>query len=142
MTREQYLYEAASLRRALTILLTALAVPGLCGCASEEMAGRLAAAPDKYILWSCREMANEARAIAGREHDLEALMKKAEVDAGGRFVSAIAYQPEYNQLRGQMEELRKTAAEKNCNLSAGDSGVSGPPAKQPTFESTPPGDKL
>jgi hypothetical protein len=26
----------------------------------------------------------------GREHDLEALMKKAEVDAGGRFASAIA----------------------------------------------------
>jgi hypothetical protein len=109
---------------------------------SEELAGRLAAAPDKYILWSCGEMANEARDIAGREHDLEALMKKAEVDAGGRFASAIAYQPEYSQLRGQLDQVRKSAAEKNCNLSGGVSGVSGPPAKPPTFESPPRGDKL
>ena len=81
---------------------------------SEELAGRLAAAPDKYILWSCGEMANEARDIAGREHDLEALMKKAEVDAGGRFVSAIAYQPEYSQLCGQLDQVRKSAAEKTA----------------------------
>jgi hypothetical protein len=67
------------------------------GCTSEEMAGRLAAEPGKYILWSCVELANEARDIAGREYDLEALMKKTEVDAGGRFASAIAYQPEYSQ---------------------------------------------
>jgi hypothetical protein len=107
------------------------------GCTSEEMAGRFAAEPGKYILWSCVELANEARDIAGHEHDLEALMKKAEVDAGGRFASAIAYQPEYSQLRGLMDQLRKTAAEKNCNLSGGVSGVSGPPAKQSTFESPP-----
>jgi len=46
-------------------------------------------------------------------------MKKAEVDAGGRFASAIAYQPEYSQLRGQLDQVRKSAAEKNCNLSGG-----------------------
>jgi len=97
------------------------------GCTSEEMAGRLAAEPGKYILWSCVELANEARDIAGREYDLEALMKKTEVDAGGRFASAIAYQPEYSQLRGQMDQLRKTADEKSCNLSGDVSGVSGPP---------------
>ena len=94
------------------------------GCTSEEMAGRFAAEPGKYILWSCVELANEARDrdIAGHEHDLEALMKKAEVDAGGRFASAIAYQPEYSQLRGAMDQLRKTAAEKNCNLSGASAG--------------------
>jgi len=99
----------------------------LCGCTSEEMAGRLAAAPDKYTVWNCEELAKEARDIAGREHDLEALMKKTEVDAGGRFASAIAYQPEYSQLRRQMDQLRKTADEKSCNLSGDVSGVSGPP---------------
>jgi len=91
------------------------------------MAGRLAAAPDKYMVWNCEELAKEARDIAGREHDLEALMKKAEVDAGGRFASAVAYQPDYTLLRGQMDQLRKTAAEKNCNLSEGVSGVDSRP---------------
>ena len=109
----------------------------LCGCTSEEMAGRLAAAPDKYTVWNCEELAKEARDIAGREHDLEALMKKAEVDAGGRFVSAQAYQPDYTLLSGRMYQLRKTAAEKSCDLSGGVRGASGPPAEQPTVESPP-----
>ena len=71
------------------------------------------------LVYSCGEMADQARAIANRQHELAALMQKAETDAGGRFVSAQAYQPEYNLLRGRMDQLRKTAAEKNCNLSAG-----------------------
>ena len=41
----------------------------------------------------------------------------------GRLVSDMAYQPEYLQLRGLMDQLRKTAAEKNCNLSGDGSGV-------------------
>ena len=118
--------------RALPILLTSVAVMSLCGCTSEETAGRFLVAPDRYILWSCGEMANEARGIASREHELAALMQKAGTDAGGRFISAQAYGPEYAQLRGEMDQVRKTAAEKNCNLSGGVSGVSGPPVEQPT----------
>jgi len=106
-----------ALIRTLPIFLTTLAVMVLCGCAS------FLAAPDKYILYSCPELTREAQSIAGRQRELEALMKKAGVDAGGRFVSNQAYAPEYTQLRGQMNQLRKTAAEKNCNLSAGVSGV-------------------
>jgi hypothetical protein len=77
-------------------------------------------------------MADEAREITNRQNELAALMRKAETDAGGRFVSAQAYQPEYNLMRGRMDVLRKTAAEKNCNLSGGVSGASGPPVEQPT----------
>jgi hypothetical protein len=43
------------------------------------------------------------------------------------FASAVAYQPDYTLLRGQMDQLRKTAAEKNCNLSEGVSGVDSRP---------------
>jgi len=109
----------------------------LCGCASEETAGRYLVAPDKYILYSCGEMANEARGIQSRQRELEDLMKKAGVDAGGRFVSAQAYQPDYTLLSGRMYQLRKTAAEKSCDLSGGVRGASGPPAEQPTVESPP-----
>jgi hypothetical protein len=115
-----------------SILLAGVAITSLCGCTSEETAGRFLVAPDKYVLYSCGEMGNEARGIANRQHELAALMQKAATDAGGRFVSAQAYQPEYNQLRGRMDQLRKTAAEKNCNLSGGVSGASGLPVEQPT----------
>jgi hypothetical protein len=114
-----------------------LSVMALCGCASEETAGRYFAAPGKYILYSCGEMANEARGIQSRQRELEDLMKKAGVDAGGRFVSAQAYQPDYTLLRGRMYQLGKTAAEKSCDLSGGVRGASGPPAEQPTVESPP-----
>ena len=57
-------------------------------------------------------------------------MIKAEFAAGGRFVSSAAYRPEYLQLRGMMEQIRKTAAEKNCNLSGGGSGVDGRQGEQ------------
>ena len=118
--------------RALPILLTSVALMSLCGCTSEETAGRFLVAPGQYVLYSCPELANTARATETRQHELAALMRKAEVDAGGRFVSAQAYQPEYNLLRGRMDQLRKTAAEKNCNLSGGVSGASGLPVEQPT----------
>jgi len=44
-------------------------------------------------------------------------MAKAGPDASGHFVSTIAYRPEYLQLRGQMNEIRKTSAEKKCKFS-------------------------
>ena len=101
-------------RRALPILLIALAVLPLCGCASEETANRFLVPPDQYILFNCVQIANEADGIAKRQREFEALMKKAQGDAGGRFVSSQVYGPEYAQLRAQMTELRKTATEKNC----------------------------
>jgi hypothetical protein len=50
-------------------------------------------------------------------------MTKAGVDASGRLVGNMAYGAEILQVRGRMDQQRKTPAEKNCNLSAGGSGV-------------------
>lgn len=44
-------------------------------------------------------------------------MAKAGVDSGGWFVSDLAYRPEFVQLRGEMNELRKASAEKNYKFS-------------------------
>ena len=101
------------------ILATALAAMALCGCASDEAASRFLVQPDRYMLYNCEALATAAQTNAVRQRELEALMTKAGVDTGGRLVSSMTYRPEYLQLRGQMEQLRKTAAERNCNLSAG-----------------------
>jgi hypothetical protein len=84
----------------------------LCGCASDEAASRFLVQPDRYFLYNCEALATAAQANAVRQRELEALMTKAGVDTGGRLVSSMAYRPECLQLRGQMEQLRKTAAEK------------------------------
>ena len=89
--------------------MTAIA---LGGCASEEAASRFLVQPDRYMLYNCEALATTAQANAVRQRELEGLMAKAGVDTGGQLVSSMTYRPEYLQLRGQMEQLRKTAAEK------------------------------
>jgi hypothetical protein len=103
-----------------TQLFGSLAASILCGCAmSDDNAGRFLVQPDRYVLYSCKELAAAAQANATRQQELEKLMAKAGVDSSGQFVSNLAYRPEYAQLRGQMNELRRTSDEKNCKFTPG-----------------------
>jgi len=105
-----------TIRATLTVGVLAAAL--LSGCAaSDDASGRFLVQPDRYQLYTCRELAEAAQTIGVRERELEALMTKAGSDASGRVVGTMAYRPEYLQLRGQMNELRKTAAEKKCKSS-------------------------
>ncbi len=101
-----------------TQLVGILAAATVAGCAaSDDASGRFLVQPDRYQLYSCRELAEAAQAVGARQLELEGLMAKAGPDASGHFVSTIAYRPEYLQLRGQMNEIRKTSAEKKCKFS-------------------------
>jgi hypothetical protein len=92
--------------------IAAIAGLGLSGCASET-ASRIFVEPDRYVLYSCKELANQAQGNFARQHELELLMAKAG-PGGGQIASAMAYQPEYAQLRGEMTQLRKAAADRKC----------------------------
>ena len=112
---------------------SAIAVAGaaltaaLAGCAmSDDQLARLVVAPDKYALYNCAEIAREAQAAAAREQQLQQLMAKANVDASGRLVSAVAYRPDYLTVRGELNELHAAAAAKHCNVVPGAAG----PAKR------------
>lgn len=100
-----------------TQLVGIVAAATLSGCAaSDDASGRFLVQPDKYQLYSCRELAEAAAGIGARQLELEGLMAKAGPDASGHFVSTIAYRPEYLQLRGQMNEIRRTSTEKKCKF--------------------------
>lgn len=88
----------------------------LAGCASPESAGSFLVAPGKYTLYNCPQLAEAAQENSKRQRELEMLMAKAGPDSGGALISSIAYRPEYAQLRGEMNELRKTAADKDCKF--------------------------
>ena len=89
----------------------------LAGCAaSDDVSGRFLVQPDKYQLYNCRELGEAAQTIGARERELEGLMTKAGRDASGRFVSAVTYRSEYLLLHGQMNEIRRTFAEKKCKF--------------------------
>ena len=103
--------------RIRTQLVGIVAAAMVSGCASsDDASGRFLVQPDRYQLYSCRELAEAAQAIGARQLELEGLMAKAGPDASGRFVSTIAYRPEYLQLRGQMNEIRRTSIERKCKF--------------------------
>src|SRR4029078_4260411 len=100
-----------------TQLVGILAAATVSGCAaSDNASGRFLVQPDRYQLYSCRELADVATNIIVSPRELEGLMAKDRPEAGGRFVSSVAYRPEYLQLHGQMNEVRHTAGEKKCKF--------------------------
>jgi hypothetical protein len=98
----------------VAVLATALLSACASGGSTEDNLGRVLAAPNKYVLYNCAQLAVAATGALAREKQLEALMAKAGTGADGKFVSAVAYQPEYLQLRGDMNEIRRYSAEKDC----------------------------
>ena len=102
------------------------------GCASEDTTGRFLVAPDKFVLYNCAQLNDAAQNNFARQQELERLMAKAERGSGGTIVSDMAYRPEYVQLRGEMNELRRTTVEKNCKPLTFTSSPSGGPSVGPS----------
>jgi hypothetical protein len=73
------------------------------------------AAPGKYILFSCQQLDVQAKANLLRMRELEGLMAKS----GSEFANAIAYKPEYLQLRGEQADIQREAADKKCKTAPG-----------------------
>jgi hypothetical protein len=91
----------------------------LSGCGTPQQTSSLLVAPGKYDTYTCAQIADRMQDVDTEGKKLEGLMARASQDASGRFVSNIAYGPEYLANRGEMNELRKSAAAKNCtNLPA------------------------
>jgi hypothetical protein len=98
------------------IMTAAIAVLSVSGCASEDSMGRFLVEPDRYVLYNCTELATAVQANVNRQHELELLIAKAGSGTGGQLASNVAYRPEYVQLHGEMTQLRKAAADKNCKF--------------------------
>jgi hypothetical protein len=113
--------DSGKLRPLVAIVLLATALSGCAssGGTSDETVGRVLFAPGKFALYKCDEIADRVTANALRQRVLEGLIVKAGADTGGRLVSSVAYRPEYLELRGEMIELRRVAAEKNCKIVPG-----------------------
>jgi hypothetical protein len=104
-------------RFTIATLEAAVLAIALAGCAmSDDRAARFLVAPGKYVLYRCDQIATEANKNAARQRELESLMARAGPSSSGQFVSTIAYRPEYLELRGEMNVLRQTAAEKGCTF--------------------------
>lgn len=88
----------------------------LSGCTSDPKTGTMLVSPSRFTLYNCKELANQQIGLVARQRLLERLMAQAKQGSGGALVSAMAYEPEYQNLLGEMKVLRQEAAQKECNL--------------------------
>ncbi|MBS0246090.1 MAG: hypothetical protein JSR61_05675 [Proteobacteria bacterium] len=99
---------------ALTLLVTA--------CASnnpqEDKLGTFLVAPGKYVLYDCQQLQATASNFRERRDTLRKAMADAEKAPAGGLVSLLAYRGEYGQIEGNLAEIRREAASKNCVLKA------------------------
>jgi hypothetical protein len=103
---------AMTLRRVLMVL--AVALPPLGGCAANLDLGILYAAPGKYDYLRCEDLPPRLKGAVAREKELLALMSRANQDAAGPAVSAVAYSADLAQVRADMKNLRQAAVDKKC----------------------------
>jgi hypothetical protein len=116
----------------------ALALPLLAGCTvTDDRVAGLLSDPGRYVNYSCPQIVVTLRTSIERQRELEQLTAKAGNDAGGRLVSATTYRPEYLALRGDVNDLRRTAAGKQCDLSKVEVTAS-PPRAAPAAKRTKP----
>jgi hypothetical protein len=120
-----------AMRKGVTMMRSAAALAAIaCACLlsgctmSDDTMARFLVEPDKYAIYTCEELAAQEKITAAQERDLREQMAKASVDAAGRLVSAVAYNADYYTAHGELRELRRAQAAKNCGPVADDDRVS------------------
>ena len=95
--------------------MIAIGLPALLtSCAAGPHAENFYVAPGKYVLYDCAQLADAAAQFEKRDRELKALMARARQGAGGELVSAFAYEPDYYSNLGELKDVRREQAEKNC----------------------------
>ena len=102
--------------RIAALLATAglAAALGACGTISDETTASAFVSPGKYNIYTCSDIDTQVLASRKRQTELEQLMARASQSAGGEIINALSYRTEYLQTRGDLAELSKAAANKQC----------------------------
>jgi hypothetical protein len=85
-----------------------------CSAITERTATMVFAVPGKFDLNTCQELEGMIGGTRARQTELEQLMARASQDAGGGFVSGVAYRSEYLQVRGDLKRMVQAKADKQC----------------------------
>ncbi len=101
-------------RFAALLLAVALSGCATSGETQDDTMGRMLVAPGKYTLYDCKQLADAVKPLAEREQQLRVLIAKAGTGFGGSLAATAAYKPEYYQVHGEINEIRREAVGKNC----------------------------
>jgi hypothetical protein len=98
-------------------LIGGLAFAVLGGCSSSDGLGPFIVDPGHYAVYHCKDLAPKLTALVTREQQLRRLLDRAsEGGNGGAVIGNLSYRAEYEDVLGEEKVLRRTAAEKNCDL--------------------------
>ena len=90
----------------------------LAGCGSASMSNQFGSSvwvtPGKYDYHDCKQAQNIDRSFANRQKELEELMARAAQGGGGQVIGQVVYRTEYQQVRGEREELARALVNKQC----------------------------
>jgi hypothetical protein len=109
------LFRNRSVFRAASLTLLAVGLGG-CSGMSDFSSSSVMVVPGKYNLHGCQEIEANIRSRRARDAELEKLMAQASTGAGGEVVNLMVYRTDYLQNRGELAELVRTAADKQCSI--------------------------
>ena len=99
----------------LAVLPAASLVAALGGCASSfNVVGDPFVAPKKFQFLRCEDIAKRLVPAQAREQELRTLMDRSAAGTGGSTVNLLVYQPEYQTVQSELQQLKQEAVEKNC----------------------------
>jgi hypothetical protein len=104
-----------------------LAAAALAGCSTSDGVGALMVDPGRYEGYNCKDLVGQWNGLVSREKQLRDLIDKADESTSGVVIGALAYRSDYETVLEQKRVLRRTAAEKKCQLT--------PPAATTKFTS-------
>ena len=103
-------------------LICVLAAGALASCSMSDGVGSFIVDPGRYSVYHCNALVTRLKELQAREKELRDLMDRASEGGGGAVIGALSYRADYEKALGEERVLRRTAAEKKCEL--------GPPAFQ------------
>lgn len=87
-----------------------------CGSLSESTTDALFAAPGRFDIYTCRDLAKQELATRKRVDDLEVLMRRAQAGTAGTVVATVAYRSDFLRARAELKLIHDTAVRRKCDL--------------------------
>jgi hypothetical protein len=97
-------------------VVAAMVVLGGCGSLRTDGVTSLVVDPARYEGFHCKDLVGQWNGLVAREKQLRNLIDKASDGAGGTVIATVAYRSDYDTVLEQEKVLKRTAAEKNCEL--------------------------
>jgi hypothetical protein len=100
-----------------SLVVTSLLVTSLvAGCSTTDGVSTFIVDPGRYSVYHCDGLQARLKVLLAREEELNNLLQKASEGGGGVLIGNMSYRADYEKTVGEERLLRRTAAEKKCEL--------------------------